>query len=90
MIMYSRSFGKSPVVPPDYSGIAIKHHPPELPLTAPPPPPPVAEKTNGQLWNMLSALSAEDLLIYGVVIYMSMSGEENDMLLLILLVLVLI
>lgn len=88
--MYSRTYGKEAPIPPDYSGIAIKHHPPEIPKSPPPRETIPAEKNGGQILNMLSGLSAEDLLIYGVVIYMSLSESDSDLLLVILLVLVLI
>ena len=77
-----------PPPPPDHE------HP-----TAPPPPPPVfqndecvceKENTGGPLKKLLSDLSADDLIIYGAVIFMALSDGDNDMILLILLLLVLL
>lgn len=99
--MYSRIYtskDRGMNIPPDYSGSAIKRHPPE-PITGkelPPEPkteerPPAAQKENGgYLKELLSGLSADDLLIYGAVAYLTLSGTEGDPALMILLLLVLL
>ena len=82
--------------PPEYS--PPPPPPPEPPL--PPPPPPCEdnacgcecekETAGGPLKKLLSELSADDLIIYGAVIFMALSDKDNDMILLILLLLVLL
>lgn len=100
--MYNRIYpgGDTIRVPPDYGGSAIKPEK-ELPNCPPPPPPPCpepekcvpppppCEKSGGYLGNLLSKISADDLIIYGVIIYMTLQEKDNDLLLLLLLIVVL-
>ena len=85
-------FSPSPPPPPE----PIRRDPPP----PPPPPPPCGddiggckcenENAGGPLKKLLSELSADDLIIYGAVIFMTLSDKDNDMILLILLLLVLL
>lgn len=83
-----------PGTPPEQES----HLPFEPERPAPTPPPPMdsdgckCEKENagGHLKKLLSDISADDLIIYGAVIFMALSDGDNDMILLILLLLVLL
>ena len=52
--------------------------------------PPPCEKKSGYLGNLLSKISADDLLIYGIVIYMTLQDSDSTFLLLALLALVML
>lgn len=103
--MYSRIYtskDRGMNIPPDYSGSAIKRHPPETIVARELPPEPQPEKkpekkpsppekeNGGYLKELLSGLSADYLLIYGAIAYLTLSGTEGDMALFILLLLVLL
>lgn len=51
---------------------------------------PPCEKKSGYLGNLLSKISADDLLIYGIVIYMTLQDSDSTFLLLALLALVML
>ena len=86
--------------PPEYS----PPPPPPKPICPDPPPPPPPppngdgecgcpcekETAGGPLRKLLSDMSADDLIIYGAVIFMALSDKDDDMILLILLLLVLL
>lgn len=79
---------------------------PPPPKPAPPPPPkpcgesregcpcaektPLCEKKSGYLGNLLSKISADDLLIYGIVFYMTLQDSDSTLLLIVLLALVML
>ena len=62
---------------------------PQCPCEEPPPAPP-CEKKSGYLENLLSKISADDLLIYGIVLYMTLQDSDNTLLLVVLLALVML
>lgn len=51
---------------------------------------PLCEKKSGYLGNLLSKISADDLLIYGIVFYMTLQDSDSTLLLLVLLALVML
>ena len=62
---------------------------PQCPCEEPPPAPP-CDKKSGYLGNLLSKISADDLLIYGIVLYMTLQDSDNTLLLVVLLALVML
>ena len=61
---------------------------PQCPCEEPPPAP--CDKKSGYLGNLLSKISADDLLIYGIVLYMTLQDSDNTLLLVVLLALVML
>lgn len=51
---------------------------------------PLCEKKSGYLGNLLSKISADDLLIYGIVFYMTLQDSDSTLLLIVLLALVML
>ena len=77
--------------------------PPQPPKPQPPPPPQAkpqcpcgeppdtpCDKKSGYLGNLLSKISADDLLIYGIVLYMTLQDSDSTLLLVVLLALVML
>ncbi|MBS7264352.1 MAG: hypothetical protein PUJ72_06995 [Eubacteriales bacterium] len=52
--------------------------------------PSTCEKNGGHLGNLLSKISADDLLIYGIVFYMTLRDSDSSLMLLLLLALVML
>lgn len=57
----------------------------EEPSSAPP-----CDKKSGYLGSLLSKISADDLLIYGIVLYMTLQDSDSTLLLVVLLALVML
>lgn len=90
---YSGSAIKPPAIPqtpspppeqPPQCDPVSREEDPASPVSSP------CEKSGGYLGNLLSKISADDLIIYGIIIYMTLQDSESDLLLLILLLVVLI